>query len=121
MIELLLGYERAPQIARRLEGTDIHAPHLLDIEVTHVLRRVTRLHGLSSEKAEGALAELALFSIERHSHIDLLPRIWELRHNLTAYDGAYVSLAEALDAPLITLDKPLSGASGHEAKIELIE
>jgi predicted nucleic acid-binding protein len=49
-----------------------------------------------------------------------LPRIWDLRNNLTAYDASYVALAEALDAPLLTRDRRLAGAAGHRAQIELV-
>jgi predicted nucleic acid-binding protein len=67
-----------------------------------------------------ALADLAELSLQRHPHTILLPRIWELRHNLTAYDAAYIALAEALDAPLLTRDTRLAGASGHRARIEVV-
>jgi predicted nucleic acid-binding protein len=62
---------------------------------------------------------LADLSLRRYPHDFLLPRIWELRNNLTAYDAAYVALAEALDAPLLTRDKRLAAAAGHHAQIEL--
>ncbi|RED36140.1 hypothetical protein BJ123_10873 [Rhodopseudomonas thermotolerans] len=67
-----------------------------------------------------ALADLADFPLQRHPHEFLLPRIWQLRNNLTAYDATYVALAEVLEAPLLTRDKRLAGAAGHRAQIELV-
>ena len=61
---------------------------------------------------------LAVFPLQRYSHEPLLPRIWELRENLTAYDAAYVALAEALDAPLLTGDERIARASGVRARVE---
>jgi predicted nucleic acid-binding protein len=66
------------------------------------------------------LQDLADFPLYRYSHVPLLPRIWELRHSLSAYDAAYVALAEALDAPLVTRDRRLAASSGHRARIELV-
>jgi predicted nucleic acid-binding protein len=98
----------------------LHCPHLLDLEVTQGLRRWVRERRLSSDRAEAALEDLATVRIARYPHYHLLPRIWQLRHNLTAYDAAYVALAERLDATLITRDRKLSNASGHQARIEVI-
>ena len=108
--------ERALQASERL-----HAPHLLDIEVTHVLRRLVQRKELSTVRAAQAFDDFAQLPIERHGHQLLLPRIWQLRETLTAYDGAYVALAEALSAPLLTCDAKLARAQGHFATIELIE
>jgi predicted nucleic acid-binding protein len=97
----------------------VHAPHLLDTEVAQVLRRFVREGSVSAPRAEIAIATLMDAGIERYSHWQLLPRIWQLRHNLTAYDAAYVALAELLDATLVTRDRKLSGASGHNVRIDL--
>jgi predicted nucleic acid-binding protein len=97
----------------------LHAPHLLDLEVAQVLRRFALQGALSEERASAALRDLAALGVERYPHAPFLPRIWRLRHNLTAYDAAYVALAEALDAPLISLDARLQSASGHQAHVEL--
>jgi len=70
--------------------------------------------------AEQAFDDFSNLVIERHEHRSLLPRVWELRDSLTAYDAAYVALAEALDAPLLTCDAKLAGARGHRATIELV-
>ena len=67
--------------------------------------------------ADGANIRLDL---HRHAHLDLLTRAWKLRGNVTAYDAMYVALAEALDAPLVTCDRPLASTSGHRARIEAI-
>ena len=67
-----------------------------------------------------ALSDLADFPLHRYGHEFMLPRIWELRDNLTAYDAAYVALAEALDAPLLTRDARLAAAPGHRARIEVV-
>jgi len=66
------------------------------------------------------VADLADFPLRRYPHDLLLPRIWDLRNNLTAYDATYVALAEALDAPLLTRDRRLAAAAGHRAQIELV-
>ena len=98
---------------------EIHVPHLLDVEVAQVLRRHTFKRIISAERAEQALSDLQTLPLNRHSHLVLLRRIWELRNSFTAYDAAYVAMAEAFDAPLITCDRKLAGATGHRARIEV--
>jgi predicted nucleic acid-binding protein len=122
ILELLLNTPAAGRIAERLfpPGESLHAPHLLDIEVAQVIRRYCRAGELASERGREALADLADLPITRYPHDFLLARIWELRHNLTAYDASYVALAEALDAPLLTCDRRLAAASGHDARIEVM-
>lgn len=106
---------------RALEASEhMHAPQLLDIEITQVLRRLVQRKEISTARAEQALDDLGNLVIERHEHQSLVRRIWQLRDSLTAYDGAYVALAEALEAPLLTCDSKLAGAHGHGATIELI-
>jgi predicted nucleic acid-binding protein len=92
----------------------------LDVEVTQVLRRYAHAESLTDQRAREALDDLLDFPIERYAHAALLPRAWELRHNLTAYDAVYVALAEALSAPLLTCDSRLAAASGIVASIVLI-
>jgi predicted nucleic acid-binding protein len=94
---------------------------LLDIEVANALRRLVLRRETSVERAGHALEDLSNLSIHRHSHSALLPRIWELRDAMGAYHAAYVVLAEALGAPLLTCDGKLARARGHGATIELIE
>jgi predicted nucleic acid-binding protein len=105
-------------LRQRIRGQRLHAPHLLDLEVTHVIRRLLLRGELALERAEAALADLAELQLTRHPHYPHLVRIWELRSNLTAYDAAYVALADFLDSPLLTLDARLVGA-GAAAKIEV--
>jgi predicted nucleic acid-binding protein len=98
----------------------MHAPHLLDIEVAQVIRRYSAKGEIDSERGRAALADLADLPLHRYPHDFLLPRIWDLRNDLTAYDAAYVALAEALDAPLLTRDRRLAAAAGHHARVELV-
>ena len=98
----------------------LHAPHLLDVEVAQVVRRYTAAGELNAERGREALADLADFPLLRYPHDFLLPRVWELRHNLTAYDAVYVALAEALGAPLLTRDQRLAAAPGHHVQVELV-
>lgn len=98
----------------------VHVPHLLDLEVTQALRRLVREGTISDLRAGSAVKDLVDARLTRYPHHLLLPRVWQLRNNLTAYDAVYVSLAELLSAPLLTRDRKLSGASGHRAQIEVV-
>lgn len=98
----------------------LHGPHLLDVEVAQVLRRYVRNKTISAQRAEEALEDLAEMPLSRYPHDMLLPRIWELRETLTAYDAAYVVLAELLGAALVTCDSKIASAPGHRAKVEVI-
>ena len=102
----------------RLKGERLVAPELIDLEVVSVIRKGLSLGALNERRAGQALGDLADLKIERVSHRSLLPRIWELRSNLTPYDAAYVALAEAIDATLVTGDGPLSRAPGVDCEIE---
>ena len=88
--------------------------------VAQVLRRYERTGGLSTTRGAGALRDLEDLAIERYPHRPLLPRVWELRANLTAYDAVYVALAEALEATLLTGDARLARAP-HRARVELLD
>jgi len=122
MVEVLLRTPAAASVERRLHDMreTLHAPHLIDLEIAHVMRRYAARGDIDGERGRAALEDLADFPLHRYPHILLLPRVWELRNNLTAYDAVYVALAEALDAPLITRDQRLAAASGHQARIELV-
>jgi predicted nucleic acid-binding protein len=98
----------------------LHARHLLDVEVAQVFRRHVAQGAITASRAEEALQDLLDLRLLRYPHGLLLPRAWELRDNLTAYDAVYVALAEALDATLLTCDRKLASAPGHHARIEII-
>ena len=122
LIEALLRTPAAQAVEGRLfePGQTLHAPHLLDVEVAQVVRRYAAIGEIDEARGRAALADLADFPLHRYPHGFLLPRIWDLRNNLTAYDAVYVALAEALDAPLLTRDQRLAAAPGHHARIELV-
>lgn len=122
MIEVLLVTPAALAIEAKLfdPSQTLHSPHLLDLEVAQVLRRYCASGEMTDERAQEALADLASLSVNRYPHEPFLRRVWELRHNVTAYDAAYVALAEALDAPLWTRDQGLASAPGPRAVIELL-
>lgn len=121
VIDFLLRSGAWKAIENRIEREHLHAPELLDLEVLQVLRRYALHEGLSLERADQAISDLEGLRLERHRHDLLVPGIWALHRNLTAYDAAYVALAELLDAPLLTRDGQLAGSAGHGATIELIE
>ena len=122
IIEVLLGTPDSGRVMERLfaSGETLHAPHLLDLEVAQVLRRYALAGELDSARGLEALEDLADLPLTRYPHDLLLPRIWELRRNLTAYDAAYVALAEALAAPLVTRDAALVSMRVHHATVELL-
>jgi len=118
---LLRGPDADGLTARLLDSRQtLHAPHLLDVEVTQVFRRFALRGVLRPARGREALRLLAALPLTRHDHGPLLSRIWTLRSNLTAYDAAYVALAELLEATLLTRDRRLGAASGHLATIEVI-
>lgn len=120
-VEWLLRLPLATGVDERLAtNVDVHAPHLLAVEVTQVVRRFTLAGEISARRGAEALTDLADLAIVHHEHEPLLPLMWERRANLTAYDGAYVALAIALDAPLVTLDAKLAAAPAHGATIDLV-
>lgn len=122
LLEVLLNTPAGTLVARRLFAEDqtLHAPHLLDVEVAQVLRRYALARDLDPDRGLQALEDLADFPLTRYPHDLFLPRIWELRRNMTAYDAVYVALAETLAAPLVTRDARLASAAGRYAQIELI-
>ena len=120
-VELLLQTRVGVRVADRAlaQEESIHAPHLLDVEIAQLVRRYARSGIISAERGAEALTDLADFPLRRYPHFVLLPRIWELRHSLTAYDAAYLALAEALNAPLVTRDRALVSAAGG-VRVELL-
>jgi predicted nucleic acid-binding protein len=117
-IDLLVDPDRGAWVREQFgEDPDLHAPHLLDVEVTSGLRALVRRATVSPSEARRALDDFAALPLGRHPHTLLLPRIWQLRGSLSAYDGTYVALAEGLDAPLVTTDLRLARSHGHRARI----
>jgi predicted nucleic acid-binding protein len=122
LVELLLGTDAGRRVAVRIADPAIalHVPHLADVEVTQALRRYAREGAIDSDTAAAALEDLRSLDLERHGHEPLLERIWALRDNLTAYDAAYVALAEALEGTVLTCDGRLARAPGLSRCVELV-
>ena len=106
--------------ARLSAGASLHAPQLIDLEVLSVLRRQTASGAIVERRASLAIQDLVELPLTRYPHIPFAWRAWELRHNLTPYDAAYVALAETLDCPLVTADGKLAAIRGVECTIELL-
>jgi predicted nucleic acid-binding protein len=121
LLEALLHTPAAAAVERRLfcPSETLHAPHLIDVEVAQVVRRHAAAGTIEPDRGRAALADLADIPLRRYPHAFLLPRVWQLRANMTAYDAVYVALAEALDAPLLTRDRRLAAAAGRHARVEL--
>lgn len=104
----------------RLRGETIVGPDLLRIEVASVLRRHENTGQVTIEQVEDAISDLLAFPITVFPTAPLLRRVWELRSNLTAYDGCYVALAEALDTALLTADHRLANSPGLRCQVEAL-
>ena len=120
-VELLLNTVRGRRLKERLRAAqEICAPHVIDLEIAHTLRRLV-LHGeMGAGRAALALDAWRRLDVERHRHDRLLERIWSWRRNLTAYDAAYVVLAEIRQVPLVTADRRLAAAPGITVPVEVI-
>jgi predicted nucleic acid-binding protein len=121
VVDWLLQTSVGQRIEKRIysQGESLHAPHLMDLEVAQVLRRLAREKIVSVNRANEVVQDLEALRITRYPHFVMLGRVWELRDKLSAYDAAYVVLAEKLGATLVSRDARLAGASGHRAKIEV--
>jgi len=123
--ELLLGRPAGRTVEEQLRDHDfdLHAPHLLDVEVLSALRRVVAAGDASAERAGYAVTDLLDLPLERYPHDGLAPRIWALRANFSAYDATYVALAEAITdggAPLLTADARLARAAGDHTELRVL-
>ena len=122
VLELLLNTEGGSRVRGRISdpAESLHAPHLLSVEVTQVLRRYVAARSIDAAIAAAALEDLAALDIARYPHEAFLGRVWELRDSVTAYDAVYLVLSEILDAPLLTFDRRLAASRGHGASVELV-
>jgi len=120
-VDWLLQTPAGQRIENRIYSRNetLHAPHLLDLEVTQVLRRLVQQGVVPAHRADEAIRDLLDLRVNRYAHFVLLPRIWQLRHNFSAYDAAYIVLAEKLGGTLVTRDRRLASPAGHAATIEL--
>jgi predicted nucleic acid-binding protein len=117
VVELLSNGPLADSIesALREEAGPLIVPHLLDVEVMSAFRGLAAGQRIDSRRSHEWMKELSEFPAERYPHQPLITRIWELRHNFTAHDAAYIALAEATDSTLYTCDKKLW--KGHYARV----
>lgn len=122
-METLIPGEPGDRLRQRIRAADaaLHAPELIELEVLHAIRGLERGGRLSGEAAGKVVRRLEAIRVTRYPHRLLLRRVWELRHNLSSYDAAYVALAELLEAPLVTFDRRLLGAPGVRTEVELIQ
>jgi predicted nucleic acid-binding protein len=120
VVETLVARPSDPGLVERLaEEDELHAPHLIDVEFLQVMRSLVIAAQLSADRAGDARTDYEDLRLVRYPHEPLADRIWELRDNLTGYGAAFVALAEALSATLVTTDARLARSSGHDAQIEL--
>jgi predicted nucleic acid-binding protein len=117
VVELLTNGVLADSIRDELSARDeaFLVPHLIDVEVVSAIRRLVTGQRIDAHRSGQFLTGLAALPAERYSHTPLIGRIWELRHNFTAYDAAYIALAEATNSVLYTCDEKLR--KGHRARV----
>ena len=121
VFDYLMHTEDRAEIERRfqIEDFDLHAPGHFPVELLSGFHKRALLPN-AVHNDEDVVRDILIFPVEIHSYQYLVSRIWELRHNITPYDAAYVALAEVLDAPLLTRDRKLARSTGHDARIEVI-
>jgi len=121
VVNLLLRFGTGDQVGLRIArpGETLHAPYLLDLEVLQALRRRLLSGQLTLFRSREALEDYADLAVTRYPHLPLIDRIWQLRENASTFDAVYLSLAEALDAPLITADAALTRIPGVRVRVEL--
>ena len=105
---------------RAVADQQLHAPHLIDTEVASGLRRTVRSQRLSADAGLAALDTFRRLGMTRYPGSSLLPRVWDLRDNLSAYDACYVALAELLGCDLLTADARLSRAPGLRCAVTVV-
>jgi predicted nucleic acid-binding protein len=122
IVEALTAETALGSVARQrlAESTSLHAPHLIDAEVTHALRGLARSGKIEHGLATTAVHQLSDLPITRYPHQPFLDRIWELRENVSSYDACYVSLAEAVEAPLLTTDMALARLQNIGCEVMLL-
>jgi len=103
-----------------VQREQVQAPHLIDSEVAHVLRARVRRQVIDATTGWNLLHRFRWMAITRHGTFAVLDRVWELRDNLTAYDAAYVALAEAIRCPLVTADARISRAPGLRCSVTVL-
>lgn len=120
-VDWLLQTPAGRRIEHRIYSSQdsLHCPHVLDLEVAQVLRRLVRESLISAHRAQQSIQDLLDLKITRYPHFIFLTEIWRLRHNLSAYDSAYVALAKNLSATLVTRDARLASAVGQIAQVEV--
>ncbi len=120
IVAILAGQAPMRRLVDRIAtDSDLHAPHLIDVELQHALRRLVVARAITDDRAADARVDFADLTIVRYQYVSLADRMWELRHDVTAYDAAFLALAEALDAPLVTCDARLARSPGHTASVEV--
>lgn len=120
LIDAVLARPTKPALLERLSGdSDLHAPHLIDVEVLHALRRLALTKAVNEARLEDARADIDDITLTRYPLGPFADRVWDLRKHLTAYDAVFVALAEALEVPLVTCDRRLARAGGHNAHVEV--
>jgi predicted nucleic acid-binding protein len=117
--KMILRHEGSDALAARVVGKDIHAAALIEVEVVSGLGRLQRRRRIAEDRAMIGLEWFLDLGIEKQHRLEITRRIFALRHRLSAYDAAYVAVAEWIEAPLLTADGRLSRAHGHRAKVEL--
>jgi len=118
VVEFLRGGPKSHAVEPLLlDRGPIHVPGLLDAEVLQAVRKLVRLGAMDDARGQTSIQTLQVMPLNRHLLAPLLPRMWALRDNLTAYDAAYIALAEALRCPLVTFDDRLAAAPGHGAEV----
>ncbi len=123
--DLLLNRDVAGVLADHIaeRGLDLHAPHLIDVEIASAVRRLVAEGDATVDRADELLADLLDLPLARYPHDILLPRIWQLRDNFSPYDAAYLALAEGLaddGAALLTTDARLARAVRAHTGIEVL-